>query len=155
LYKPGIVEIFWEDFVKVQARSKRAALRIRVALFASLAFTGSLCFGQRITENERDISHSKMSMSLERLANKAAATPGAAQNVRVIVQFNHALSQQHLDKVQGKGGKLGQRLGLINGGAFSLPVSRLRELANDDDVAFISVDHKLKAADDLPTRRSA
>jgi hypothetical protein len=44
------------------------------------------------------------------------------------VQFKETSSQRHFDKVQAEGGKLGARLGLVNGGAFSLPAAALRIL---------------------------
>ena len=115
----------------------------RMAWLTVLVLTTSLGFGESALQSR------KMAPVLERMATRARIEGAASQNVRVIVQFKQSPTQHHFDKVQGKGGKLGNRLGVINGASFSLPVSKLRELANDNEVAFISPDHQVKAADDL------
>jgi serine protease AprX len=133
---------------------QNAAWGKRFLMLCTLILSVSLGFGQTdrgaAEEGRTFASRSgKMSAALERLADQEELTPGSTGNVRVIVQFKQTPSQRHLDKVEGKGGRLRHRLGLINGGAFSLPAAKLRELANDDEVAYISPDHKLQAADDL------
>ena len=114
----------------------------RKAWLAVLILTTSLSFG------EKALPTSKLSPALQRMSMQAEMLGGASPNVRVIVQFKHAPSDTKFGNFQGKGGT-GSRLGIINSAAFSVPVSRLRDLANDDEVAFISPDYKLKAADDL------
>jgi len=141
---------------KSRSRNERhsAAWGRRVILLVVLAFIASLSFGQRLatssnSEDGRESRASKMAPELRRLVERAQLSPGASRNVRVIVQFKHAPSQRHFDKVQARGGKLGMRLGLVNGGAFSLPAAALKDLADDDEVAFIAPDHTLRATDDL------
>jgi serine protease AprX len=51
-------------------------------------------------------------------------------------------------RVQSFGGRLSGRLDVIRGRAYSVPVSALAGLANDPEVAYITVDHALKGLDD-------
>ena len=90
-----------------------------------------------------------LSPALARLADRATASPSDDQELRVIVQFKQRPQSQHFQRVTGRGGKLHADLGVINGGAFSLHASKLRELAADDSVAYISPDRQVFAADDL------
>ncbi len=69
--------------------------------------------------------------------------------MRVIVQFREAPTQRHFDRVQARGGTLHARLGLIKSGAFTLPAAALKDLADDDEVAFIAPDHELQTTDYL------
>lgn len=101
-----------------------------ITLYALILCTG-LAFAQ---------TH-KMSEDLEGI-------PPSTQ-VDVIVQFTQAPTARHHRKVLDRGGKLKRELGLIKGGAYSLPGSALEDLAQDGDVAFISPDRPLKAADYL------
>ena len=127
-----------------------AAWGRHVILLLALAFIASLSFGEQRPADERtEIRASKMAPELQSLAERAQSSPSAAENVRVIVQFKQSPTQHHFDKVQGRGGKLGARLELVNSGAFSLPASALKDLADDDEVAFIAPDRKLQATDVL------
>ncbi len=91
---------------------------------------------------------SKLAAELQSLSDHVQLTPAADKNIRVIVQFTKTPTQHHFDKVQARGGKLATRLEMVNGGAFSLPASALKDLANDDEVASITPDHNLKAMDE-------
>jgi len=122
----------------------------RVVLVLALAFIASLSFGQQFADDERTQRRAgKLAPELQSLAERAQISPSAHQNVRVIVQFKQTPTQHHFDKVQARGGKLGARLELVNGGVFSLPASALKDLADDDEVAFIAPDRKLTASDVL------
>jgi len=80
----------------------------------------------------------------------ARAQQGAKANdtVKVIVQYNQAPRAEHEARVQGMGGHLNHRLGVVNGLAVTVPVSALSALEADPDVASIGVDHPLKAMDE-------
>lgn len=85
-------------------------------------------------------------------AGAFAGSPKVAQDlknakgtVRVIVQFNSAVQQEHLDLVSAKGGKLHRTLDLVLGGAFDMPAERVSELADDPRVIHVSIDHPVKS----------
>ncbi len=71
-----------------------------------------------------------------------------ADQVDVIVQFNQAPTARYHQKVLSRGGKLRRELGLVKGGAYSLPASALADLAADPDVVYISPDRPLHGAND-------
>jgi len=73
---------------------------------------------------------------------------GGQQNVRVIVQYNHALKKETLARLQNKGGQLAGKLDLVQGAAFTVPVNALTSLENDPEVAYVSVDHPVKGMDE-------
>jgi len=101
------------------AWGKRFLMLCTVILSASLAFAGS----------------PKMSKDLE--------GSNASDQVDVIVQYTQAptaLDNQHM---RNRRGKLRRELGLLNGGAYSVPASALTDLAADPDVAYISPDRPL------------
>ena len=83
-----------------------------------------------------------------KIARDLQKIDGSGQ-VDVIVQFTQAPTTKQHSKVLDRGGKLKWELGVIKGGAYSLPASAVADLAKDEDVAFISPDHPLKAADSL------
>ena len=92
-----------------------------VILSASLAFAKS----------------SKMAKDLE--------GKNGADQVDVIVQFTQVPTAKHHQKVTSRGGKLKQELGLVKGGAYSVPGSALADLAADPDVTFISPDRPVQS----------
>lgn len=63
--------------------------------------------------------------------------------VRVIVQFDTAIGTGHLDLMHAKGGRLHRKLDLIKAATFDVSAEKLAELANDERVLHISVDHAL------------
>ncbi len=66
-----------------------------------------------------------------------------ADRVDVIVQFTQAPTERHHQKILDLGGTVRGELPLIKGGAYTLPASALEDLANDDEVAYISPDRRL------------
>src|SRR5215472_2510732 len=139
--------------VRKKGSCESAAWGRLLLVLAVLAFAAHPCFGQGYGNPGSGGSHKqahfhKLSPELQGLADQTKGLP-ASQSVRVIVQFTETPSQHHFDKVQSRGGRLGMALGLIKGGAFSVPVSALNTLAEDDDIAFIAGDHQISAADDL------
>src|SRR5215471_17383676 len=70
------------------------------------------------------------------------------RDVQVIVQYKQTPRTASLLRAQGMGARLSNHLGMINGRAFHVPAGRLADLANDPDVAFVSLDHPVKAFDD-------
>jgi serine protease AprX len=64
-------------------------------------------------------------------------------SVNVIVQFRTAPTTQHEIRVSRHGGWVKQHLGPVKGLLVSVPASRLAELSNDPDVAYISSDRPI------------
>ncbi|MFZ1129315.1 MAG: S8 family serine peptidase, partial [Terriglobales bacterium] len=121
-----------------------AAWGMRIFLLVAVAFMARFSMGQ-----QSEIRAGKLAPELQRLAEQAQTSPTANHNVRVIVQFKQTPTQHHFDKVQARGGKLSAHLELVNGGAFSLPASALKDLADDDEVLSISSDNALRGMDDF------
>src|ERR1700730_13338085 len=97
-------------------------------IWVTLLGAASLCFAQ----------HPKLSPDL------AGHDPEALVNV--IIQYKAAPEQRHIDAVVRKGGRHRGTLGLVNGAVYSVATKSLADLADDPDVAHISLDHPVKAA---------
>jgi len=67
----------------------------------------------------------------------------STNSVNVIVQFKTAPTTQHETRVSRHGGWVKQHLGPAKGLLVSVPTSRLAELSNDPDVAYISPDRPI------------
>jgi serine protease AprX len=91
----------------------------------------------------------KFSADLAPALARAQRGAKATDTVQVIVQYKLAPRAVHEARVQGLGGRLNQRLGLVSGLAATVPVSKLAELEADPDVSSISVDHPVKGMDDF------
>src|SRR6266571_1116440 len=83
----------------------------------------------------------KLSKDLEAL--KGGNSGGT---VDVIIQFTQTPTDAHHQKVQAKGGVLKTKLDFIKGAHYSVPVEALDALADDPDVAYISLDRPLRGA---------
>ena len=126
-----------------------------VLAVGAVLLASTLGFGQLTQQparaGERSSSRTKMSVELSEMADKASQGSSANQVVRVIVQFKQTPGERHFAKVQGRGGRLSMRLGLVRGGAFSLPAAALKELADDPEVAYISPDRRISGVLDNTT----
>ena len=63
--------------------------------------------------------------------------------VDVIVQYKHEPNALYHQKVLNRGGKLNRELGFIKAGAYRMPARAIKNLSDDDDVAYISPDRPL------------
>ena len=63
--------------------------------------------------------------------------------VDVIVQFKVAPAQKDRDRIAAHGGVVKQHLSTVRGLLVSLPVSRLKLLSNDPEVAYVSPDRPI------------
>jgi serine protease AprX len=70
----------------------------------------------------------------------------ASGQVDVIVQFKQVPTTTFHQKVLSRGGKIKTELGQFKGGAYTMPVSALTDLASDPDVVYISPDRRLNGA---------
>jgi serine protease AprX len=140
-------------------KRRRATWAKRAQWLVALAFMASLSFGQSAfnagpgydgpgNELRNGMRTGKLAAELQSLSDRVRLSPSANQSVRVIVQFTTTPTQHHFNKVQSRGGKLNASLQLVNAGAFSLPASALKDLADDDEVVSITPDNSLKAMDE-------
>jgi serine protease AprX len=106
----------------------------------------SAMFGQQNRVSAGKMAAGKLHPEVARIMNRFAAHP--TQQVKVIVQYKQAPKSAALGRVQTLGGRMGHHLGLVRGAAFTVPAGSLAALANDPEVAFVSVDHSLKGMDD-------
>jgi serine protease AprX len=71
--------------------------------------------------------------------------------IDVIVQFKQVPTTTFHQKVLSRGGKIKTDLGQFKGGAYTMPVSALTDLASDPDVVYISPDRPLNGASQSST----
>ncbi len=117
-----------DSILKTTAWGRRFAW---LALFSLLAAGLSLADGK----------NHKVSSDLDALkGGKNGAT------VDVIIQFNQTPTAAHHQKVQNKGGVLKTKMDFIKGAHYSVPVDALDDLADDPDVAYISLDRPVRGA---------
>jgi len=64
----------------------------------------------------------------------------SSDQVKVIVQFKQTPGEAHKNKIRSKGGSVDSDLSLVKAVSGKVPKNRLRELADDPDVAYISPD---------------
>src|SRR4051794_21023049 len=69
----------------------------------------------------------------------------------VIIQFKGEVSESKHKKVTGKGGSLKKELGIVRGGAYSVPASAIADLSDDPDVEYITPDRPLSSTLDYAT----
>ncbi|MFZ3210712.1 MAG: S8 family peptidase [Terriglobales bacterium] len=103
-----------------------------VAFLVLLAAPGTCANGQG--------GHAQVSPPLQQLLD--TAEPSVV--VDIIVQYQVTPQQKHLDRVMSLGGRSKVHLGLIKSEAYTLPLSAVVELVNDADVAYVSLDNKVR-----------
>ena len=79
---------------------------------------------------------SKLSSELKGRGHETSA-------VKVIVQFKHKPVASHQSEISRRGGSVQADLSLVNSLQATMPASKLEELSNDDEVAYISPDRPL------------
>jgi serine protease AprX len=84
----------------------------------------------------------------QKLANELTTLDPAA-SVDVIVQYKVQPTSEHFDRVHSLGGADKKRFKRIPGAAFTIPAGALQELAKDPNVAYISLDRKVRSHLDL------
>ncbi|MFY9645688.1 MAG: hypothetical protein WAK29_10955, partial [Terriglobales bacterium] len=98
--------------------------------------------------DQRSALSGRISAELNNELAQARQGLGRDKNVQVIVQYKQAPQKETLARVQNYGGRLSSKLNLIKGAAFTLPVNALAALERDPEVAYVSVDHEVKAMDE-------
>ena len=73
-------------------------------------------------------------------------------NVRVIVQYVRQPGDVDHQRLLNRGGKLRRKMNSLRARAYDLPASALSDLANDPNIAYVSIDHKIKAKLDYSTK---
>jgi serine protease AprX len=89
----------------------------------------------------------KIAPEVARFTARTNAT-GRDQLVKVIVQFKQTPRARHFARMQSHGAQLHRKLSVVRAASFFILASRLSALENNPDVAFVTLDHPLKGADD-------
>src|ERR1700694_1336157 len=89
----------------------------------------------------------KIAPEVASLSARTNAT-GKDQLVKVIVQFKQTPRARHFARMQGHGAQLHRKLSVVRAASFFILASRLSALENNPDVAYVTLDHPLKGADD-------
>jgi serine protease AprX len=92
---------------------------------------------------------SKFAPDLSPALERAHQGVSANETVKVIVQYGHVPKSDEETKVKRLGAQLNHRLGLVKGMALTIPVSALPALEADSEVMSVSLDHPLRASDDI------
>jgi serine protease AprX len=89
----------------------------------------------------------KIAPEVASLSARTNAT-GKDQLVKVIVEFKQTPRARHFAMMQSHGAQLHRKLSVVRAASFFILASRLSALENNPDVAYITLDHPLKGADD-------
>src|ERR1700726_2806384 len=89
----------------------------------------------------------KIAPEVASLSARTNAT-GKDQLVKVIVQFKQTPRARHFARMQSHGAQLHRKLSVVRAASFFILASRLSALENNPDVAYVTLDHPLKGADD-------
>lgn len=132
---------------KPAGRNERhsAAWGKRLSLIMVLAT--SMAFGQPSAGQGRPSS--RIASELSGLLAKAKRGASKGQTVQVIVQYKQVPTSAHYSTMKNRGGLLHSRLHMINGAAFTIPVSALPLLEADPEIASVTIDHPMNVMDDL------
>ncbi|MGA8867241.1 MAG: S8 family peptidase [Candidatus Sulfotelmatobacter sp.] len=104
-----------------------------------------MAFAQGWNQNAKNLkSFSKFAPDVVARAERSAAN----QTVRVIVQYKQAPQSAQFGRMQNLGARVGARLNLVKGAAFSIPAGALPALESDPEVVSVTLDHALNAMDD-------
>ena len=135
---------------KPKGRSEKhsAAWGKRIGVVLAIVMATGMAFGQR-SNNSANGRFSRISPELTGWLSKAKQGSASAQTVKVIVQYKQVPTAAHYATMNGRGARLHSKLHMINGAAFTIPVSALPALEADPDVASVSIDHPMNVMDDL------
>ena len=115
--------------------------------YVAIAHGNDTCFLKGMQRNLLTLVLATAGLAFARHPKISADLDGLLpdKTVDVIIQYKHAPSEAHHQKVRGKGGLHKRSLDLINGSLYSVPAGAIEELAADADVAFISPDRPVRA----------
>src|SRR5580658_1464326 len=91
----------------------------------------------------------KFAPDLAQIVERAHQNVAANETVKVIVQYKQAPRSEQEGRVQRLGARLNHRLSLVKGIAVTIPASALPALEADDEVVSVSLDHPLRALDEI------
>src|SRR3982075_194935 len=91
----------------------------------------------------------KIAPEVANLSARNNAT-GKDQLVKVIGEFKQTPRARHFAMMQSHGAQLHRRLSVVRAASFFILASRLSALENNPDVAYVTLDHPLRGADDYP-----
>jgi serine protease AprX len=128
-----------------RSRCHSAAWGKRFSLLL-LLLVAEAAFAQNSAGNGRPVG--KFAPDLAPIAARAQRA-AANETVNVIVQYKQVPRSEQEQRVQGLGARLNHRLGVVKGIALTIPLSALPALEADAEVVSISLDHPLRASDDI------
>jgi serine protease AprX len=130
---------------KTSGRNERHSAAWGKRLGMTLLLATGMAFGQRAASVN---AHAHFGPELSTMLAHAKRGSAKGQMVRVIVQYKQVPSAAHYATMQGRGGHLHTRLHMIKGASFTIPVSALPILEADPEIASVTIDHPMNAADE-------
>ncbi len=137
---------------KKTGRGERHSAAWGKRLAMVLALTTGMAFGQswnNLAANESGRFSSRIAPELSGFLWKAKQGSAQGQTVRVIVQYRQVPTAAHYATMLNRGGRLHNKLHMIKGAAFTIPVSALPALEADPEIASVTIDHPMNVMDDL------
>jgi serine protease AprX len=104
-------------------------------------------FAQYASNAQR--AQGKFSPDLAPLVLRLQQGTAGRQTIKVIVQYEGVPESEQVSRVQALGAHVNRQLNLVRGVALTVPVAALADLAADPKVISVSLDHPLRAADDI------
>jgi serine protease AprX len=109
-----------------------------------------LCFGLMLMSSI-NASAKKLSKQLSPDLCRMVLHNDPARTVDVIVQYTKKVQKRHLDKAAKHNAKVKQQFNTINGVQMSVPLNQVSDLADDNDVKYVTLNRKvnMNAATDI------
>src|ERR1700693_4270380 len=120
------------------ALPSRRGKGLRRLSLVMLMLAASLSLASQGPDRQHGEGKNRVSPELARLSDAVQHGNIKNQTIQVIVQFKEKPNQSHIPKMSKMGGRNLQKLNLVKGGVFNIPLSALATLANDSDVMYVS-----------------
>jgi len=128
------------------ALPNRRSKGLRRVSLVMLMLAASISLASQDPDRQHGAGKNRVSPELARLSAAVRRGNIADQQIQVIVQFKEKPNQSHIQKMSKLGGRHLQKLNLVKGGVFTIPLSALATLANDSDIAYVSPNRSVKGA---------
>src|SRR5215469_469864 len=129
-------------------RNERHSAAWGKRLGLALVLASSMAFGQVWRDRSEAGRFLRMSPELSGMLAQAKSGTAHGKTVKVIVQYKQVPTAAHYATMHGRGGRLHSKLHMIKGAAFTIPVSALPMLEADPEIASVTIDHPMNAADE-------
>src|SRR5438093_3323753 len=132
-----------EAQIAVPSRRGKGLRRVSLVM---LMLAASISLASQDPDRQHGAGKNRVSPELARLSAAVRRGNIADQQIQVIVQFKEKPNQSHIQKMSKLGGRHLQKLNLVKGGVFTIPLSALAPLANDSDIAYVSPNRSVKGS---------